>query len=262
MDPATLAGIALAFVAIFLANYLEGGAPGAMFLLPPMLLVFGGTFGVALAGGLLKDTIGALKALKKTFTAKVPEPEETVGRLVELAEQARRNGLLALEESARDIDDPFLKQGVELLVDGTDPNELRDILEAKVDAKRAEDRSFAKVFTDMGGYAPTIGIIGTVLSLVHVLENLDKPEELGHMIGAAFLATLWGVLTANVLWLPFASKMKRLSDVEVRQMDMLIEGLMSIQSGSNPRVIEQKLLAFLPTKKPEAEPAPDRRQAA
>jgi chemotaxis protein MotA len=246
VDPATLIGVAIAFGAIFLANYLEGGAFSAMFLLPPMILVFGGTFGVALAAGLLKDTIGAIKALKTAFTAKAPEPDAAVAQLVELAEQARRNGLLALEESARSVEDPFLKQGVELLVDGTEPHELREILEAKVDVKRAEDKTNAKLFADMGGFAPTIGIIGTVLSLVHVLENLDKPEELGHMIGAAFIATLWGVLSANVLWLPFAGKIKRISELEIRAMEMSIEGLMSIQAGSNPRVIEQKLLAFLP----------------
>jgi chemotaxis protein MotA len=246
MDPATILGVVIAFAAIFLANFLEGGAPMAMFLLPPMILVFGGTFGVAMASGLLKDTIGALKDLVKAFTAKVPAPDESVGQLVELAEQARRNGLLALEEQARSVEDPFLKQGVEMLVDGTEPNELREILEAKVDAKRAKDKAHAKVFADMGGYAPTIGIIGTVLSLVHVLENLDKPEQLGHMIGGAFIATLWGVLSANVLWLPFASKLKRMSELEAQSMELTIEGLMSIQAGSNPRVIEQKLKAFLP----------------
>jgi chemotaxis protein MotA len=105
----------------------------------------------------------------------------------------------------------------------------------------------------MGGFAPTIGIIGTVLSLVHVLENLDKPEQLGHMIAGAFIATLWGVLSANVLWLPFAGKLKRISELEIRGMEMSIEGLMSIQAGSNPRVIEQKLLAFLPAKPAAAE---------
>jgi chemotaxis protein MotA len=246
MDPATILGVVIAFAAIFLANFLEGGAPMAMFLLPPMILVFGGTFGVAMASGLLKDTIGALKDLVKAFTAKVPAPDESVGQLVELAEQARRNGLLALEEQARSVEDPFLRQGVEMLVDGTEPHELRDILEAKVDAKRAKDKAHAKIFADMGGYAPTIGIIGTVLSLVHVLENLDKPEQLGHMIGGAFIATLWGVLSANVLWLPFASKLKRMSELEAQSMELAIEGLMSIQAGSNPRVIEQKLRAFLP----------------
>jgi len=259
MDPATILGVVIAFAAIFLANFLEGGAPMAMFLLPPMILVFGGTFGVAMASGLLKDTIGALKDLVKAFTAKVPAPDQSVGQLVELAEQARRNGLLALEEQARSVDDPFLKQGVEMLVDGTEPHELRDILEAKVDAKRAKDKAHAKVFADMGGYAPTIGIIGTVLSLVHVLENLDKPEELGHMIGGAFIATLWGVLSANVLWLPFASKLKRISELEAQSMELSIEGLMSIQAGSNPRVIEQKLKAFLPSE--PAAPVPDEKAA-
>jgi chemotaxis protein MotA len=148
---------------------------------------------------------------------------------------------------------------VEMLVDGTEPNELRDILEAKVDAKRARDRAHAKVFADMGGYAPTIGIIGTVLSLVHVLENLDKPEQLGHMIGGAFIATLWGVLSANVLWLPFASKLRRMSELEAQSMELAIEGLMSIQAGSNPRVIEQRLKAFLPPE--SAAPVPDQKAA-
>jgi chemotaxis protein MotA len=259
MDPATLIGVTIAFVAIFLANMLEGGSPTAMFLLPPMLLVFGGTFGVAMAGGLLKDTMGLPAAIKRAMTTKVTPADESVTVLVGLAEQARRNGLLALEEQARTVEDPFLRQGVELLVDGTDPEELRDILEAKVEVKKSGDKSVAKLFADMGAYAPTIGIIGTVLSLVHVLENLDKPEELGHMIGAAFLATLWGVLSANVIFLPLATKLKRISELEVRQMNLLIEGLMSIQAGSNPRVIEQKLRAFLP---PVPASAPDEKQAA
>lgn len=246
MDPATLIGVGIAFGAIFLANMLEGGSPTAMFMLPPMLLVFGGTFGVSMAGGLLKDTISLPNAIKRAMTSKVTPADESVRVLVSLAEQARRNGLLALEEQAREIDDPFLREGVELLVDGTDPEELREILEAKVDAKKADDKSAAKLFGDMGAYAPTIGIIGTVLSLVHVLENLDKPTELGHMIGAAFLATLWGVLSANVIFLPLSTKLKRISELEVRQMNLLIEGLMSIQAGSNPRIIEQKLRAFLP----------------
>ena len=260
MDPATLIGVVVAFGAIFIANLLEGGSPGAMFLFPPMLLVFGGTIGVGIAGGLMRDATGSIAAMKHAFTAKRPAQDESVEVLVSLAESARRNGLLALEEQARQLDDPFLKQGVELLVDGTDPNELRDILEAKVYAKRTADRASAKFFGDMGGYAPTIGIIGTVLSLVHVLENLSSPEELGHLIGAAFLATLWGVMSANVIWLPLASKLKRISEMECRQQELLIEGLMAIQAGSNPRVIEQKLRALLPAVPPA--PVVDEKQAA
>jgi chemotaxis protein MotA len=259
MDPGTLIGIVLAFAAILGANMLEGGSPSALFLLPPLLLVFGGTLGVAMAGGVLKDTTGLVAAVKHAFTAKVTPPDESVAVLVGLAEQARRNGLLALEESARTVEDPFLRQGVELLVDGTDPDELRDILEAKVEAKRAADKSQAKMFMDMGAYAPTIGIIGTVMGLVHVLEQLSEPEKLGHLIAAAFLATLWGVLSANVLFLPMGNKLKRVSELEVRQMHLLIEGLMSIQAGSNPRMLEQKLLAFLPAQRPVAV---DEKQAA
>ncbi len=259
MDPGTLIGIVLAFAAILGANVLEGGSPSALFLLPPLLLVFGGTLGVAMAGGVLRDTTGLVAAVKHAFTAKVTPADESVAVLVGLAEQARRNGLLALEESARTVEDPFLRQGVELLVDGTDPDELRDILEAKVEAKRAADKSQAKMFMDMGAYAPTIGIIGTVMGLVHVLEQLSEPEKLGHLIAAAFLATLWGVLSANVLFLPMGNKLKRVSELEVRQMHLLIEGLMSIQAGSNPRMLEQKLLAFLPAQRPVAV---DEKQAA
>jgi chemotaxis protein MotA len=260
MDPGTIIGIVLAFAAILGANVLEGGSPSALFLVPPLILVFGGTLGVAMAGGVLKDTTGLPGAIKHAFTAKVTPADESVAVLVGLAEQARRNGLLALEESARTVEDPFLRQGVELLVDGTDPDELRDILEAKVNAKRAADKSQAKIFTDMGAYAPTIGIIGTVMGLVHVLEQLSEPEKLGHLIAGAFLATLWGVMSANVLFLPMGNKLKRVSELEIRQMNLLIEGLMSIQAGSNPRMLEQKLLAFLPVAK--ADPAPDEKQAA
>lgn len=251
MDPGTLIGITLAFAAIFVSMIMEGGSPGSMFLLPPLILVFGGTIGVAMAGGLLKDATSLPAAIKKALTSKVVPVDESVASLVRVAEEARKNGLLALEELARDIKDPFLRKGLELLVDGTDPEDLRDILEAEVASKKGGDKAAAKLFADMGGYAPTVGIIGTVLGLVHVLENLSQPEELGHMIAAAFLATLWGVMSANAIWLPLANKLKRLTELEVRRMDLLIEGLLSIQAGNNPRMIEQKLLSFLhPAERP------------
>jgi chemotaxis protein MotA len=246
VDPATLIGIVLAFVAITTAMILEGSSPMSIILFPPMLLVFGGTIGVGLAGGMLKDFTGSVIALKRAFGAKVPPADDTVTTLVGLAEQARRNGLLALEESAGSIEDPYLRNGLQLLVDGTDPDELRDIMETELDAKKASDKTAAKLFTDMGGYAPTIGIIGTVVGLVHVLENLSEPEKLGHLIAGAFVATLWGVMSANLMWLPLGSKLKRLGEVEARRMELVLEGIMSIQAGSNPRVVEQKLLSFLP----------------
>ncbi|MFZ5851501.1 MAG: flagellar motor protein [Actinomycetota bacterium] len=246
MDPATLAGIGLAFAAIFTAMVLEGGNPASIFLLPPLLLVFGGTFGAAMAGAMLRDAIGVVGWLKKAVLSKVAPAGDVVGVVVKLAERARREGLLALEDAMKEVDDPFLRRGLELAIDGTDPEELREILEAEIEAKRAADRQGSKFFADMGGYAPTIGIIGTVIGLVHVLENLSKPEELGRLIAGAFVATLWGVLSANVLWLPLSSRVRRISELECRQMELVVEGIMAIQAGSNPRVVAQKLRSLLP----------------
>ncbi|MBC7374994.1 MAG: motility protein A, partial [Frankiales bacterium] len=149
MDPGTLIGITLAFAAIFASMIMEGGSPGSMFLLPPLILVFGGTIGVAMAGGLLKDATSLPAAIKKALTSKVVPVDESVAILVRLAEEARKNGLLALEELARDIEDPFLRKGLELLVDGTDPEDLRDILEAEVASKKGGDKAAAKLFADM-----------------------------------------------------------------------------------------------------------------
>lgn len=248
MDPATLIGIALALGAVFISMIMEGGNPASILLPPAMLIVFGGTVGVALAGGLLKDFTGAASAALKAMTGKPHNVDGTVRQLIDFAEQARRNGLLALEEAAKGVNDPFLKKALELAVDGTDPGELREILDTEIAAKRAADKAAAKPFADMGGYAPTLGIIGTVLGLIHVLENLSEPEKLGHLIAGAFVATLWGVLSANVFWLPLASRIKRIGAIEADHMELVAEGVMSIQAGSNPRVVEEKLLSFLPEK--------------
>ena len=213
MDPATLVGVGLAFLAIIAANVMEGGNPMSLMLIPPILLVFGGTIGAAIAGGTMADAKNAVASLVRAFTGKPQPAADLVPQVVTLAEKARREGLLALEEAARGLDDDFLKHGVTLAVDGTDPEELRDIMEAELYAKRAADKHGAKFFSDMGGYSPTIGIIGTVMGLVHVLENLSQPEELGHLIAGAFVATLWGVLLANVLFLPLGNRLKRLGEL-------------------------------------------------
>ncbi|HEY1133172.1 MAG TPA: flagellar motor protein [Nocardioides sp.] len=255
MDPATLIGIGVAFAVIITANVLEGGNPASMLLLPPMLLVFGATLAVCLAGGTLADAKASAQALVRAFTAKAPSAKDSVPTLVSLAEKARREGLLSLEDQLKGVDDPFLVRGVTLAIDGTDPDELREILEGEVHAKRGDDKQAAKFFADAGAYAPTIGIVGTVMGLVHVLENLAEPEKLGHLIAAAFLATLWGVLSANVLWLPIASRLKRLSELEANRMELVIEGIAAIQAGSNPRVVQMKLTSLLPAGQREAEAA-------
>ncbi len=246
MDIATIAGLVLAFAAIFIAVILEGGDPMSMFLVPPIILVLGGTIGVGVAGGILKDSTGNLiVAIKTALLAKVTPADKAVDDIVKLAEQARREGLLALEDAARKVEDPFLRKGLEYAIDGTDPEELREILEAEISAKKASDKTGAGILMDMGAYAPTIGIIGTVMSLVHVLENLDKPEQLGHMIGGAFIATLWGVMSANVIFMPMAKKVQRISALEAQKMELAVEGIMAIQAGSNPRIVGQKLRSFI-----------------
>src|SRR3954464_2212354 len=247
MDPATLVGIGLAVGALLVTMILEGSSPMAIVLIPPLILVFGGTFGAAIAGSAMADLKKVGGWFKQALMpAKVPPVGDRIATLVSLAEKARKEGLLALEAQVKDIQDPFLKRGLQMGIDGTDPEELRAVLEGEIAAKKAEDKTAAKFFTGMGGYAPTIGIIGTVIGLIHVLENLDKPETLGPLIAGAFVATLWGVLTANVFWLPFAAKITRTSDLQAAQMELLVEGIAEIQAGTSPRAVRQKLASLVP----------------
>jgi chemotaxis protein MotA len=246
MDPATLVGLTVAFGAVFTALFIEGGDPMSLLLPGPMLLVLGGTIGVGIAGGLLRDLKLVLGTAKAAILGKPGRPDTTIAAVVTLAERARREGLLALEDAARDVDDEFLAEGLRSAIDGTDPEDLREILQDKIDSKRTADRAAATVFADLGGYAPTIGIIGTVMSLVHVLENLSDPGSLGHAIAAAFVATLWGVMTANLVWLPISSRIRRVSDIECAQMQLALEGILSIQAGANPRVVAERLRSLVP----------------
>jgi chemotaxis protein MotA len=246
MDPSTLIGVGLALGAILGSVIMEGGDLGAMFLIPPMILVFGGTIGAAMAGALMRDVKNMHKALMRAVTAKPVVPDDSVAVIVALAERARREGLLALEGQISTVADPFLRRALEMAVDGTDADEVAEILGAEVDAKRAADAAEAKLFNDMGGYSPTIGIIGTVLGLIHVLGSLTDPGSLGAKIASAFVATLWGVMAANLFWFPLANRLKRVSDTECEQMELTIEGVLAIQAGSNPRLIAQKLQSMLP----------------
>jgi chemotaxis protein MotA len=256
MDPATLIGIALATVALLVTMILEGSSPMAIILLPPLLLVFGGTFGAAIAGSSMADVKKMGGWFKQALLPpKVPPITDRIQTLVTLAEKARKEGLLALEAQVKDIDDPFLKRGLQMGIDGTDPEELRSVLEGEIAAKKSEDKVAAKFFTAMGGYSPTIGIIGTVVGLIHVLENLDDPSSLGPLIAGAFVATLWGVLSANVFWLPMGAKITRISDLQAAQMELLVEGITEIQAGTSPRAVRQKLTSLVPPSEVQREAA-------
>jgi len=246
MDPATLIGLAIAFVAILGAIILEGSNPMSVILLPPILLVIVGTLGATIASTRMADLSAVVQGATKALTGKAVNPSATIDVVVSLAEKARREGLLALEDAAKDVQDQFLRDGLQSAIDGTDPEDLREMLQDRIETKRAHDKVAAGFFATMGGYAPTVGIIGTVVSLVHVLENLSKPEELGHLIAAALVATFWGLVSANIIYLPISGRLKRLSETECAQMELVVEGLMAVQAGSNPRVVAQRLRGLVP----------------
>jgi chemotaxis protein MotA len=242
MDPATLVGIAVALLSILIGLLMDGGNPAAMILPSALVIVVGGSLGATLATGLLPDAITALKAVPAALT----DSRCAIETVVQFADQARREGLLALEEASREIEDPFLRKGIQLAVDGTDPDELRDILEMEIAAKRAGDRSKVEFFAQLGTFGPTMGVIGTIMGLIGVLENLSTPETLGPLIASAFLTTLYGVVIANLVAIPIGKRMGRLADLELKHMELVLEGVLSVQAGSNPRMVEQKLQSFLP----------------
>src|SRR4051812_25594600 len=235
---------------------MEGSSPMAIVLFPAMILVFLGTFGAAIAGAAMSDVSKIGNWFKLALIpAKVPPATENIGTLVSLAEKARKEGLLALEAEVKKIEDPFLKRGLQMSIDGTDPEDLRSILEGEIGAKKAEDKAAAKFFNAMGGYAPTIGIIGTVIGLIHVMENLSDPESIGPLIASAFVATLWGVLSANVFWLPMGAKITRTSDLQAASMELLVEGIAEIQAGTSPRTVRAKLSSLVPPSEQQREAA-------
>ena len=248
MDIATLVGLAVGFGAIILAMIMEGGNPAALVTHPsPIILVLGGSLGATMMGITLKDLMVVPKALIKTFMpGSQPEPAEAIEQMVLFADKARRDGLLALEEEAKGIDDEFLRKGIQMAIDGTDPETVRDVLETEIAGLRERHKVGAQFFNNLGAYAPTVGIIGTVIGLTHALEELDDPSAIGPLIGAAFLATLWGVMSANLIFLPLGTKLKRTSAEEVAYKELVLEGILSIQAGSNPRTVAEKLKSFLP----------------
>lgn len=252
MKAATLIGIIIAIVGLLGGAMMEGTSPMAFFNISAALIVLGGTLGVSMAGGGMESVKRIPALYKKVMSPDVTPLGDRVGDMVRFAERARREGLLALEDDVAGVEDAFLQKGMQLVVDGTDPELVREILEAEIEGMTARHRAAVAVFDKAGGFAPTMGIIGTVMGLVHVLENLSKPATLGPSISSAFIATLIGVGSANVLYLPVANRLKQLSEIEAEGRAMVLEGVVAIQAGDNPRVVTDKLLAFVPPEEREA----------
>lgn len=245
MDPSLIIGLVLAFGSVVAIVTLEGSHIGSLLLPPPMILVFGATIAVGLAGNTIKDTLKAFKAVPRAFLGKPPKPQESIEKIISLAEKARAEGLLALEAEASDSKDAFLSGALQNVADGTDAEELRILMEDQIASKARADHADSKFFAALGGYAPTIGIIGTVVSLTHVLENLSSPDELGPMIASAFVATLWGLLSANFIWLPISARIARLSELEVESMTLVMEGVLAVQNGAQPLLLADRLRAMV-----------------
>jgi chemotaxis protein MotA len=246
MKASTAIGIGVAFAGLAVGALMEGASPAAFLNIPALLIVLGGTFGATFAG----TTIEKMKLIptlyKKAMSGEKPDMNAQLDLLVGFAERARREGLLALDEEVAQLDDDFTRKGLQLVVDGTDPELVREILENEIDGMAGRHHKGVQPFEKAGGLGPTLGIIGTVMSLVHVLQNLSDPGTLGPAISGAFIATLYGVASANIFYLPTANKLKALSAEEVELRTMTLEGILAIQAGDNPRVVADKLLSFIP----------------
>ena len=254
MDLATIIGLVLAWGAFFGSVIMEGGELKAMINPSAMVLVFGGTIGATMISFPLASMIGLPAVVKNAFMGKKEDVAHMIKTLVGFAEKARREGLLALEEEVRSLDDPFLKKGIQLAIDGTDPELVREIMETDVAFLGTRHHEGANIFATMGGFAPTLGVIGTVAGLVHMLANLSDPGSMGPSIAAAFIATLYGVSSANLVFLPLSNKLKNSSAEEVLVREIITEGIMAIQAGDNPRIIQEKLEGFLsPSERAAAE---------
>ncbi len=246
MDLATLLGLVVGWASVFAGALLKGGKPEYYISVPAFLLVFGGTLGATVVSYSLKQMLDLPRVTLHAFLHRPVDVLGTMNRLIRFADRARREGLLSLEGEIQERDDPFLAKGVRLVVDGTDSGVVREILDTEVELMEERHRVGESIYTTMAGFSPTLGIIGTVISLINMMMQLDDPSKLGHMLAAAFIATLYGVALANLVFLPLANKLRARSQEEVLLRQVVIEGVLAIQAGENPRVIEEKLRAFLP----------------
>lgn len=260
MDLSVLGGLVVALGAILGANAIDGGSLAALINPSALLLIIGGTLGATAVSSRLEDLLAIPKSVVQVFRPRASALEAQIERLTGLALRARRNGLLSLEEEIASVQDPLLAHGLQLVVDGADAETLRGIMRTQMALEEERRQRQHVVFETAGGFAPTMGIIGTVMGLIHVLANLADAGKLGPSIATAFLATFYGISTANVLWLPIANKLKQNARREELAAEVTLEGVLSIQAGDNPSAVRDKLRVFLHDQRPasgEAEAKPE-----
>lgn len=245
MDIVSIIGILLALGAIVGGQILEGGHIGSLLQLTAFIIVIGGTVGAIMLQSSAKIFFHGMKLVKWIIWPPKAVPQKLIEHVLGWSSTARKGGLLALEPQLEELQDPFTKKGLQMLVDGAEPEKIREALEVEIATYEKHHLDASKVWQAAGGYAPTIGILGAVLGLIHVMENLSDPAKLGAGIAVAFVATVYGVGSANLFFLPISSKLKSIVEQEVIMREMLIEGLVGIANGENPRVIESKLQGYI-----------------
>ncbi|HUL30886.1 MAG TPA: flagellar motor protein [Thermodesulfobacteriota bacterium] len=257
MDKATLIGLVLGIGAVIGGQTLEGGHVGSIMQATAAIIVFGGTFGAVFVSFPFHDVLSGFKGVKKIIQEPVQNPYSVITQITNYANKARKEGILSLEKEIKNIEEPFLRKALTMAVDGVEPHAIREAMEMELEYLDEHGKIGAKIFKAAGGYSPTIGILGAVLGLIHVMENLNDPSKLGSGIATAFVATVYGVGSANLLFLPIANKMEVRHRTGMIIKEMMLEGIVSVSTGENPRLIEEKLNAFLtekqkPLRQPEA----------
>lgn len=245
MDIISILGIVLSLIAILVGQFLEGGSMGSLLQLTAFMIVIGGTLGAVMLQNSLPVFLDGLSMLKWVFQPPRVASQETLDMILEWSQKARRGGLLALEPFIEQQQDLFQRRGLQMLVDGAEPEVLRETLELDLQAFEQHKLDAAKVWTAAGGYSPTIGILGAVMGLIHVMENLSDPSKLGSGIAVAFVATIYGVGGANLFFLPIAGKLRYWVGRLASDKELFIQGLVAIANGENPRIIEAKLQGYL-----------------
>ncbi len=245
MDILSVVGLLFGLLAILLGQYLEGGHAGTLINGPAMLIVIGGTVGAVMVQSPMAVFMRSIRIFSWAFFPPKVNAKQTIDKIVGWSSIARKEGLLGLESIEEDEKDPFARKGLQLLIDGSEPESIRQILDVDIGTRENFDLQAAKVYESMGGYSPTIGIIGAVMGLIHVMGNLSDPSRLGSGIAVAFVATIYGVGAANLLFLPLATKLRNLVHEDTQYRDMIVEGVASIAEGENPRNIETKLMGYL-----------------
>lgn len=245
MDSISLVGVTLGLAAILVGQALEGGHISSLVQPTAFIIVVGGTLGAVMLQSPLRTFVDGMRMARWVFVPPIASPDDIIVRVTGWSQTARKEGLLILENQIDGLSDPFMRKGLQLLVDGVEPNRLREVLEVEIGVWEAQLRQSARIWEGAGGYAPTVGILGAVMGLIHVMENLTDPSKLGAGIAVAFVATIYGVGLANLVFLPIAKKLMAHISTMATQREMFVDGIVGIANGDNPRIIESRLKGYV-----------------